>query len=331
MMAYALPLSAHDVGVRERYSTRTHAPGIQAEGKDFVGRRHKSDSDWRRLKSDDADKERLDSWVIYGRPFCAMAAGVVVGGWRNAPENIPGSSHPELAAGNFAGGGNHLWILQDDGVYALYAHATPGSIPSNLCPHDAVLFTGKARKGGPNPDIDPKVVVPNGPRVAAGQFLGRIGNSGSSSEPHLHVHLEKGGKPVLMNFNRGMTTPFTGGVGKFNGPWTKLSGKPLPKGDVLVWAPRPVGNYTFNGTPAAEYQSLFDHMSDSGMMPDTITCKNNGATYDTNWVPSSGNWVSFAGMSADEAASKHAALTAEGFKRTSSFTCGSVTVAVWRK
>lgn len=330
-MAYVLPFSAHDLGVRERYSTRTHAAGIQGEGNDFSGRRHKSDKDWPDLKSDTADRNHLKDYVIYGKPFYAMAAGVVVGGWRNAPENTPGSRHPDLVAGKFAGGGNHLWILQDDGAHALYAHATPGSIPSDLCPHDAELFTGKARTDGPNPDIDPEVVIHNGRRVAAGQFLGRIGNSGASSGPHLHVHMEKGGKPVVMNFDRGMTSPFTGGRAKFNGPWTKLSGKALPKGDILIWPTRPVGNYTFNGTPAAEYQSLFDHMSDSGMMPDIITCKNNGATYDTNWVPSSGTWVAYAGMSADEAASKHAALTAEGFKRTSSFTCGSVTVAVWRK
>lgn len=330
-MAYVMPLSAHDLGVKERFQTFEHVAGIQAEGHDFLGRRHRSDTSWRQLKTDGSDKTVLENWVIYNVPFYAMAAGTVVGGWRNAPENTPGSLHPDFTAKRFAGGGNHLWILQDDGVYALYAHATPGSIPRALCPHNGEFFTGTSGKGG-SPDIEAEVKITNGARVKAGQFLGRVGNSGASAQvPHLHVHMEKGGKPVVMKFDRGMTTPFTNGLGKFNGPWTKVAGKALPKADILVWAPRPIGTYTFKGTPAAEYQSLFDHMSDSGMMPDTITCKNNGASYDTNWVPSQGTWLSFAGMTADDAADKHATFTAQGFTRTSSFTCGSVTVAVWRK
>ncbi len=331
-MAYVFPLSAHDLGVKERFSTFTHRPGIQAEGKDITARRHKSDHEWPRFRFDDPDTKVLQNWVVYNKPFYAMAAGTVVGAWRNAPENTPGSYHPDYEAGKFAGGGNHLWILQDDGVYALYAHAVPGSIPPELCPHEAELFTGTIGTSSGNPDIADEVKVANGARVKPGQFLGRVGNSGASKGgPHLHVHMEKAGKPVIMKFDRGMTTPYVDGFAGFNGPWTRLKGNALPAGDIMVWAPRPIGNYTFNGVPAAEYQSLFDHMRDSGMMPDIITCKNNGATYDTKWVPSKGAWASFHGMTAEEASAKHAAYTAQGYTRTSSYTCGSVTVAVWRK
>jgi hypothetical protein len=329
---YVMPLSAHDLGVDQRYETFAHVAGIQAEGKDFRARRHKSDTSWPEQEFDGADKTVLSNWIIYGNSFYAMGAGTVVGCWRNAPENTPGSLHADFQAGKFAGGGNHLWILQDDGVYALYAHAKLGSIPAALCPHNATLFTGVSGKGG-SPDIEPEVAVTNGAKVKAGQFLGLIGNSGASSGgPHLHVHMEKDGVPVVMTFDRGMTTPFLNGImGLFNGPWTRLNGKALPKANILVWAPHPIGNYTFNGTPAAEYQSLFDHMSDSGMMPDLITCKSNGATYNVTWIPSKGTWRSHYGMFAEDAIVKHATYTAQGYQRTSSFTCGSVSVAVWRK
>jgi hypothetical protein len=110
-----------------------------------------------------------------------------------------------------------------------------------------------------------------------------------------------------------------------------LQGNALPKGDILIWPPHRPGSYTFNGTPAAEYQSLFDHMSDSGMMPEVISCEANGAFYNATWTPATVSWRSHYGMSAAEADAKHAAYTAQGFHRTSSFTCGSVTVAVWRK
>ena len=333
-MAYTMPLSANDLAVNERFETFSHASGfqgIQALGKDFRARWHKSDNDWPEGKP--ADKV-LSHWIVYNKPFYAMAAGTVVGAWRNAPENTPGSLHPDYKAGKFAGGGNHLWILQDDGVYALYAHAVPGSIPAALCPHNATLFTGVNGKGDPPPapDIEAEVKVTNGARVQAGQFLGRIGNSGASEGgPHLHVHMEKAGKPVPMQFEHGMSTPFVSGIGHFNGPWTKVARQALPNGNILVWAPHALGNYTFKGTPAGEFQGLFDHLADSGMMPALISCKSNGATYDSTWVAAEGSWIAHFGMSAVDAGMKHAKYTSEGFQRTSSFTCGSVTVAVWRK
>jgi hypothetical protein len=134
-----------------------------------------------------------------------------------------------------------------------------------------------------------------------------------------------------MPFERGLTTPFINGVGHYNGPWTNLAGKALPKSSILVWAPHPRRNYTFNLTPAAEYDSLFEHMADSGMMPNTISCDADGATYNSTWIPSAGVWVSHSRMNAAVAQERHATYTAQGYQRTSSFTCGSVTAAVWRK
>ena len=67
------------------------------------------------------------------------------------------------------------------------------------------------------------------------------------------------------------------------------------------------------------------------MMPNLVTCTFGGATYNSTWVPSKGQWASHHGMSAVTAMAKHVLYTAQGYQRTSSFTCGTVSVAVWRK
>lgn len=322
--AYTLPLRANDLEAGERYQTSVHKPGIQAEGKDIGARRYKSDSSWPNLKTDGADKQDLDNWIVYGKPFYAMAEGVIIRCWRNSPNNPVGGLHAEYEKGFIGGGGNSIVVLHDDSTETLYAHAKPGSIPSAICPNDDTLFKFKGGKGESD--------VTNGVRVKAGQMLGRVGNSGaSSSGPHLHVHMHKNGAAAVMKFDRGMTADFTGSKSSINGPWTPLAGKTLPKATILVWPPHSVGNYTWNGTNDEDYQRLFDHMSDSGMMLDIVTCKNNGQTYDSKWVPAKGDWVSHHDMTAATATEKQAFYTMKGFTRTSSFTCGSRQVAVWRK
>ncbi|KOX18956.1 MULTISPECIES: M23 family metallopeptidase [unclassified Streptomyces] len=59
--------------------------------------------------------------------------------------------------------GNHLVLDLGDGTYAVYAHLRRGSL-----------------------------TVRAGDRVTAGQQVARCGNSGNSTEPHLHFHLMNG-------------------------------------------------------------------------------------------------------------------------------------------
>lgn len=329
--AYNLPLRGDDLSGSERYNTFVHADGIQAEGKDIGARRNVSKTSWSWLKTDGANQKVLGNWIVYGKPVYAMAAGTVIACWRNAPENEPGSYHADYEAKKIPGGGNHFWILQDDGVYALYAHMQPGSVPTSLCPHNAKLLVDNSNTGS-KPAVKKEAKVTNGAKIKAGQLLGKVGNSGASKGgPHLHVHMEKAGKPVVMTFARGLTTAFPDGKASINGPWARIAGKALPEASILLWPPRPIGNYTFNGTKSADFQRLFDHLADSGMLPDIITCKSNGATYNAKWIPAKGAWRAHFGMSATEAAAQHAFYVHEGYKRTSSFTCGSVSVAVWRK
>jgi murein DD-endopeptidase MepM/ murein hydrolase activator NlpD len=54
------------------------------------------------------------------------------------------------------------------------------------------------------------VLVRPGQGVTTGQALGVIGNSGNTSEPHLHVHAERGGRPGAWGEGEGVPILFEG-------------------------------------------------------------------------------------------------------------------------
>lgn len=98
---------------------------------------------------------KSDDYFAFGAPVLAPAAGSVVRAVDGVPDNPPGAADPR------AGLGNHVVLDLGDGEFAFLAHLQAGSL-----------------------------AVSAGARVAPGQVLGRCGNSGSSSEPHLHFHLQ---------------------------------------------------------------------------------------------------------------------------------------------
>lgn len=330
--ALQFPLLAHDLAPGERVVTVVHgtAGGPQTGAKDLRILRRVANNNWPNLKAGKTDDTVNANYLVYKRPVYAMAGGTVVACWRNAPENAGHSQRPEVLGNKkIYLQGNHLWVKQDDGRFALYAHAPAGDIPSNLCPHNGSMLAG-TRKSWPTWD-EPEAKVTGGAKITTGQLLYHVGNSGNSSEPHLHVHVtDSAGNWSPMKFDRGQTTPFTNN-NSLAGPWTPLKGAALPMATILVWPPHPVGNWTYNGIDAASYQRVFDHFVDSGVMPDTVACKNNGATYDTTWVPAKGAWISHHRMSKVTHDARNATYKAQGYKETAVYSCGSVMAAVWRK
>jgi murein DD-endopeptidase MepM/ murein hydrolase activator NlpD len=101
------------------------------------------------------DGTHNSDYYAYGRPVLAPAAGTVVAAVDSVAENVPGEMNAERPLGN------HVVIDHGDGEYSFLAHLQPGSLR-----------------------------VVSGQRVAAGDTLGLCGNSGRSSEPHLHYHLQ---------------------------------------------------------------------------------------------------------------------------------------------
>ncbi|WP_208298564.1 M23 family metallopeptidase [Streptomyces liangshanensis] len=120
---------------------------------------------------------RPDRYPAFGRPVLAPGDGVVVAVAGRQRDHFGRDSLPGLAylfLEGFVrslGRPRHLWgnfvILElGEGVYAGFAHLRRGSL---------------------------RVAV--GERVAAGQQLAECGNSGNSSEPHLHFQLMSGPDP----------------------------------------------------------------------------------------------------------------------------------------
>jgi hypothetical protein len=326
--AAVFPLKSDDLNLNHRYKTGDHASGGgQVYGKDIIALRPTGGGNWSSLVSDNADKTVNSNHLIYGRKVYAMVSGTVVNCWRNAPENSKAGTKDADVLNFYIGvGGNQVWIKTDDGVYVEHAHMIPGSISESICPNNKTRFTNPSSNTMP-----PEANVVNGAKIVKGQYLGLAGNSGNSTGPHVHVHMIKDGQPFPMNIEHGQTTPVTNGSTSGNGPWTTVKGGTLPTGNILVWAPRSTGYWTVNGISSAAFQGWFTHMTDSGQMPENLPCTNGGAIYNTDWVPSKGSWIAYAGMTAAELAEKSNTLAAQGYYQYKWWYCDSVRSAIWRK
>jgi hypothetical protein len=98
----------------------------------------------------------------FGRAILASADGAVTDVISGVRDNVPGSMNPYSALGNA------VFIQHRENEVSVLAHLKLGSI---------------------------KVKV--GDKVKAGQLIGLCGNSGNSSEPHLHYHLQN--TPVIQD------------------------------------------------------------------------------------------------------------------------------------
>ena len=106
------------------------------------------------------DPKLNTSYFAYRQPVVAMADGIVRRVIDGIPENVPGLDSRAVAITYDTLAGNVVMVEHGPGHFATYAHLVPGEI-----------------------------AVREGARVTAGQVLGLVGNSGNSTEPHLHLHV----------------------------------------------------------------------------------------------------------------------------------------------
>ena len=124
----------------------------------------KMDTNGRRFTGDSLKNE---SYFAHGTDAIAVADGIVAAVKDSIPENIPGVASRAVPITLETVGGNFVILDIGQGRYAFYAHLRPGSLRVRV-----------------------------GDRVRKGQVLGLVGNSGNSTEPHLHFHLMDGTSPL---------------------------------------------------------------------------------------------------------------------------------------
>ena len=126
--------------------------------------------DWVQINANNktyhGDPKDNGSYYCFGAEAHAVADATVVEVKDGIPENVP-NQQPSVPITLETIAGNHVNLDLGGGVYAMYAHFQPGSI---------------------------RVKV--GDKVTPGQVLGLVGNTGNSSEPHLHFQLMNANSPL---------------------------------------------------------------------------------------------------------------------------------------
>lgn len=267
----------------------------QEWGYDVLGQRHLSGRSWS-TKRENTSGNANNTFVIYNKRVHAMDGGTVIACWRNAPENSQaGNTHAEVTNRRIGLGGNSLWIEEDDGELVHYAHAIPGTIPARLCPHNGTLFPSPYPQNENQMPAHTNVAAANRARVERGEFLFRAGNSGNSSEPHLHIHkISAAGAAVRFNFRRGLFSRWTNNGADLN-VWESYAGGPIPQGPLLFWPPRRIAReYARHGFPSEDYQRLFLHLADSGFQLSWLDTYSVGGKSFMNfvWHPATTGWRS---------------------------------------
>lgn len=103
------------------------------------------------------DGRKNEDYYAFGQELLAPCAGEVIFAIDGIHDNVPGEMNRMYVPGN------SVVIKAADGEYLFFAHFKQGTVR-----------------------------VKRGQRVAKGDVLGLCGNSGNSSEPHLHFHIQDG-------------------------------------------------------------------------------------------------------------------------------------------
>lgn len=142
------------------------------------------------------DGKSLDDYYSWGQPVLSPVNGVVRKIHDGEPDNPIGTRDKDNAFGNY-----------------VVVEATPTEF----------VYLGHMQKNS--------IVFREGERVTAGQLLGKSGNSGNTSGPHIHMHVQDQLEPYS---GRGQNIAFTGIVVLLSGKQFDSVEWPLIQG-LFVW------------------------------------------------------------------------------------------------
>jgi len=131
---------------------------------------------WLGMRAAGIYPQRLAKYRIFGDVLYSPCEGTVTAVANDLPDLLPGEMDKKHVAGN------HIVIQL----------------------HEAEIYIGLAHL------MQSSVNVKPGERVSVGQALARVGNSGNTSEPHLHIHAKRGGDPKSMLDGAGVPMRFGG-------------------------------------------------------------------------------------------------------------------------
>ena len=125
--------------------------------------------------------ETLTKYEIFGDTVYSPCNGIVIETENNLEDQIP----PQINRENFKENRNNIAgnrvVILGDGYKILIAHMMKNSL-----------------------------MVSEGDTITTGQPVGRVGNTGNTSEPHLHIHAEKGGEEIPILTGEGIPVVFNG-------------------------------------------------------------------------------------------------------------------------
>ncbi len=132
---------------------------------------------------------KLEDYGIFGKDLIAPASGIVISAYDDDSDMTPGNI-------DHAYKGNHIYIqLDETGTYLVMEHLMQNSI-----------------------------LVEEGQHIQEGMVIAKVGNSGNSSEPHLHIHHQKQNPATTSLFlSEGLPLYFR-----------DITGSPMPLGGVHV-------------------------------------------------------------------------------------------------
>jgi len=145
---------------------------------------------------------KLEDYGIYGAEVVAPASGTVISIKNDERDLKPGTGDFDSMTGN------HIYLrLDETGTYLIFAHLKKGSVR-----------------------------VKEGQHVTEGAIIAQVGNSGNSSEPHLHIHHQRQDpSKTSMFLSEGLPLYFRDidGHAMPEGGIREKNGNAVPIGDVI--------------------------------------------------------------------------------------------------